>query len=227
MSANFKWMTPVKPGKPGYIAMREKIRQAMIDKGFSPTSLAKDAGLDRGYLYDYLVGDKDAMEAEKTASILRQLGLDSRTPLIAGAAPRRKDVGDGVIFGGYEGAGVWREPKTYSQKTSVPADPRFPVDHQRAYEVSGESHHWGAKNGDLLLVLTKGYTVLEGTNVLVRKRRDDLEQICVYKAHVFDHTTELWPVAYQVDDGIQPIDARKCQGGDCEIIGAILKIIKL
>lgn len=232
MPARFKWMNGIKPGKPDYIAMREEIREALIAQDLSPTTLAKELGLDRFYLINYLEGKKKVMEAEKAALIRRRIGLSGDPTESRSKSPRRKEVSDmgqaskGVRFGGYEGAGAWREPGSYGMRTNIPADPSFPEEHQAVFEVAGESHLRGARNGDMLLSLVKHFTVTDGANVLVRKKLGALEQICVHSARVYSDRTELWPATYAFDDETEPlIRDTECCGGGCDVIGIVLKVL--
>lgn len=228
----FQWMIPTRSGQSGYIPMREAIRRALVESETNPKALCEDLGYDRHYIYNYLCGKKNELEAEKAAKILQSLGIDlkvltgdlapPRAPLKAARAIMSKKV----RLGGKVEFGAWRDPPSGEPVyVDIPSDPTYPADEQAAFEiVDFEMGHVGA-HGDLLLVRLADNPITEGCFVVLKTTRDSLQQLGVYRAHVRpEGHIEFWPATTAFDKGMAPltIDGPK---SNKSIVGVVLRII--
>lgn len=221
----FRWQTPIKPHEPGFIPMREAMRKAIIKQETNPKAVAEKLGLNRFYVYNYLTGEKNEVEAEKAAQVLKHLKLPLE--LLTGDRPpkRRKPVaveqGPVMLVGTVE-TGAWREPMK-EQPSGLPPAPGFPASDQRAFLVSGSDMTKLADPGDHLLVLTREPPIIEGAYVVLKKLRAGLVEYGLYQAHIGEQL-ELWPVA-RASKGmfapvLMPLDKPQ------DVVGVVIRVVK-
>jgi hypothetical protein len=89
----------------------------------------------------------------------------------------------GLRLAGAVGAGVWVEAGSDVQDPQfarVPADPRYPPQHQSAYEVRGTSADRFARPGDFLVVVDRqaaGLPLRSGDIIMVTQVRGDMREV--------------------------------------------------
>jgi SOS-response transcriptional repressor LexA len=151
----------------------KRIEQRRLKLGMSERAAAVQAGLSpsqiRTMRRQHLEGKQRGASARTIAQLARALRT---TPewLMSGTgqvelAPAANPTGNGqgLHLAGAVGAGLWIEPATENNETQLapaPADPRFPPEHQSAYQVRGASIDRLAQSGDFLIVLDREATGL-------------------------------------------------------------------
>ena len=102
----------------------------------------------------------------------------------------------GLPIAGSVAAGVWVEPATGNigpQFAVIPADPRYPAQHQSAWEVRDNSIDRVARPGDFLIVVDRLAAELPlrtGDLVIVTRQKSDLHEITSRR---FAAEFDTWP----------------------------------
>ena len=97
--------------------------------------------------------------------------------------PRHSAQPVGLRLAGSVAAGVWVEPAAGnigSRLAVIPADPRYPAEHQSAFEVRDTSIDRVARPGDYLIVVDRHAAQLPlrtGDLVIVTQQKSDLQEI--------------------------------------------------
>jgi hypothetical protein len=228
----FSWEIPIKPGGMNYIPVREAIRQAIIEQELNPKVVAERAGLQRHWLYNYLTGSKDSVDASGLAKVLEDLGLPLDILTSPAPAKRRQNVesldfedqkakpGE-LRFGGIIERGAWRERPTKGSVAVAPF-PGVPPDQQIAF-VAGEKLGDIANPHDRLICVLGESHIVEGCFVVVTERRTDLVQHGLYEVHVVDQNTlELWPFNA---DAVKNLVYRRGEDNALEITAVMIAVV--
>ena len=102
--------------------------------------------------------------------------------------PTEEPTGIAVI--GVVAAGQWVEAMSDAagrQRTPVAADPRYPRQHQYAFEVRGNAMDGFARNGDFLIVVNRGASGLAprpGDIVIVTRTKGDLREVTARRLEI-------------------------------------------
>ncbi|ABS14259.1 helix-turn-helix domain-containing protein [Brucella anthropi] len=124
-------------------SLRSRIEERVNTLGISPITLAKSAGLERGYINDLLIGRKKSIRGDKLNIVAKALQCDPEYLLLEQDEVRKHKVIEKIEFGGVCEAGVWRSASLSNQNSgkSVPIepDPRFPHLRNIAFDVRGNS----------------------------------------------------------------------------------------
>lgn len=127
--------------------MRDRVRARVKALGKSPITIAKAAGLERGFINDFLIGRKHTIRGRNLELVAEALECDVAYLTGAQATPRRAPApvpapappagntprADARLFPviGVAEAGVWRSVEAAGEQSGeifAPIDPRFPVE---------------------------------------------------------------------------------------------------
>ena len=113
----------------------------------------------------------------------------------------------GLPIAGSVAAGVWVEPATGNigqQFAVIPADPRYPAQHQSAWEVRDNSIDRVARPGDFLIVVDRLAAELPlrtGDLVIVTRQKSDLHEITSRRfAADFEHGPRGCRLDFELSD---------------------------
>jgi len=175
--------------------MLSRVRERVTDIGRGPTTLAREAGLDRGYIRDILTGRKKAIRYEMLPQLASALRCDPRyltgeidDPLTGesqaqGGDPSHRFMAvDGVCE-----TGAWQRHATaalFAKTIPVLPDQRFDARLQRCFEVRGDNlARWGIVNGMYAIAVEPSEykrargDVLSGAIAIVKRERVSLGEV--------------------------------------------------
>lgn len=177
--------------------MRDRVQARVTALGKSSITLAREVGLERGYINDFLIGRKGSLRGAKLDAVAAALDCDvayltgeQATPRAGqqAALPAPRPAKSGidarlVPVRGVAEPGVWRELGSADEPSGdvlAPIDPRYPVD-RRAFRVRG--HHTdvvGISDGSAVVCLDfdamerGGIGLRDGWYCVVRRLRKSL-----------------------------------------------------
>jgi transcriptional regulator with XRE-family HTH domain len=154
-----------------YDVMRDRVRRRLSDLGTSPITVAKTAGLERGFINDFLIGKKKTVRGAGLEAMAAALDCDTafltgdqeeprQSPGPAEEASQAQAQGAakaGVLpIKGVAEAGVWRaigQIADDDEGVFFPFDPRRPGE-RFAFRARGNAAHpVGIDDGEVVLCL--------------------------------------------------------------------------
>jgi transcriptional regulator with XRE-family HTH domain len=179
----------------------KRIKERLQELDLPVTTAAEKAGLDRGYVSDWLTGKKKTITAGALIAIAAALKCsvaylvgESDTPNIR--TSRICDAGANRLrIEGYLEAGAYRRATHIDIPTDLCADTRWPAEQQAIYQVIGNSADEVAKNGDLVQVLKhrgNGVSLSRDALFVVVDRTGDLQETSLRHARIVGKGIELW-----------------------------------
>lgn len=228
----YRWAVPIKPDEPGYIPIREAIRQALIKQRTNPNAVAEAAGLSKFYVYRYLMDQNAALAADKLSSVLQALKLptdindiDRQTSTAQFAPGKRKSAGvppaGRLALIGVIESGSWRDPIS-AEPCGISACPNWPAEHQGVFQIGAAGIPGLASPGDHLVVLTKDPPIVEGCFVVMSRERDGLVEYGLYQAHTVREKIELHPTSTRGNQLPRILDGAKRR----DVIGVVIEVVK-
>ncbi|WP_439542590.1 helix-turn-helix domain-containing protein [Hyphomicrobium sp.] len=183
--------------------LRDRVNQRVGLLGKSPITLAKEVGLERGYINDILIGRKKTIREGKLDQVAKALDCDPEYLLGHQefarasdaranrkiAAPRATVQPNGLAVRGVCQSGIWRgrsTPPDYPATLPIAPDARYANLPQQAYLIRPEE----TRTISLVLaidlpVFEKGVMPIDdGTVVVVQRERSDLTETSLRIVHL-------------------------------------------
>lgn len=161
--------------------MRDRIAELMKERQIAGSRLSSEAGADRSFISDFIIGKKKTIRADTLARIARILNADVAYFFGEQDEPKVKQRASGLTLHGFVEAGMWQEADLVHQDWGEPSllmpDPRFPVDRQFVLGVRGDSMDEVAPPGSQVLAVDWPYAgrpLANGQIVVARRERDQL-----------------------------------------------------
>gem|GEM_PF-4294570 len=203
----------------------ERIRQRLEILGIPNTTASELAGLERGYLSDFLTGKKKSMNH----TILRPLAevLQCSVGFLIGESEditiRERAT---LPLAGVVEVGAWRKCVVAAKPSELLALPNWPAEDQAVYEVRGSGADSEAPDGSFVQIVTfhEGTALQDGKLYVVAERSDGLRELTLRRARKIGDNFELWaPTKSEV---IEPISYDPGNSA-IKIIGTVVRICSL
>lgn len=163
--------------------IRDRIRDRLAATGLNPFEAARQAGHERTFLNDLLIGKKSSIRQSAIPQVAAVLDCDPEYLIGAQDTPRRKApeapkiaalAASGTVpLVAIAELGAWRSPAASGPISAMPLqpDPRYPADRQAAYLLRG-SHavSVGVTDGSVIVGVA-GEAARDGDVVVARRSR--------------------------------------------------------
>lgn len=180
--------------------MRARIKERLDSLELPVTQVAKQAGLERSYLSDYLVKKKASISAAAIMEIARVLRCD--VGYLYGEQEEFKLPKTRTLpLMGRVAAGTFVDPGTAEipvQQSHLTADPRYPAKRQYVLKVEGDSMDLILPPGSIVHCVDWAYTSqipVDGMLVVVRQERAQLYETTVKVLRIRDEEVWLVPMS--------------------------------
>lgn len=194
---------------------RDLLRKFMLDRRLRPGTWAKEAGVGKNSLYNFLNGHSDGLDLRTYAKLARVAGVPSWE--LSGEKPEITKPVE-IIVAGHVQAGDFREAVEWDREDWYPVDVPVPnrfKRHAKALEVRGSSMDREYREGAIVIWVDvlDARPPRDGDHVIVYSHADDgLIEATVKLLREIDGKPWLWPQSNDPEHQA-PIDPRNPPAG--------------
>lgn len=215
-----------------------RLNRKFTATGWSKVKLAKEAGVPYDSVLKYLSGKVDQPRGDTLDRLARALGTTAiwlehavDDPSLTNLSERPGRI-DPIPVIGFVKAGIWQDVREGGPADMhVPSIGGYPVKHQKAYIVDGESLNKIARPGDVLICLDlidTGISIQDGDLVITEMRKHDGEFVdrSAKRVRKTKSGYELWPESDHPDHQTPIVTDDMLEGVDLVVSAKVLWIIR-